>query len=116
MRRILVEKARQRKSLKLGGHLQRVDLDDACDNVEIPFDDLLSLDEALTKLAFEDPQKAKLVELRYFAGFSEEAAAEMLGISRATASRHWSYAKAYLFCAVTGSEKEAGDSEGRKKS
>ena len=102
MRRILVERARQRKSLKAGGHLNRVNLDDACLLDEMPIDDLISLDVALNKLAEEDPKKAKLVELRYFAGLSEEEAANALGISRATASRYWTYAKSWLHCAVSG--------------
>ena len=68
----------------------------------MPIDDLISLDEALSKLAEEDPQKAKLVELRYFAGLSEVDAAAMMGISRATAARYWSYAKSWLYCAVSG--------------
>ena len=104
MRRILVERARHRNSQKAGGHLQRVDLENAQTMSEIPLDDLLSLDEALHELAVEDPQKARLVELRYFAGQSEEDAAAMMGISRATASRYWSYAKAWLYCAVSGDD------------
>lgn len=102
MRRILVERARQRKSLKAGGQLQRVDMQEASSEGSLPIDDLISLDEALSKLAEEDPQKAKLVELRYFAGLSEVDAAAMMGISRATAARYWSYAKSWLYCAVSG--------------
>ncbi len=62
--------------------------------------DIVALDQALAKLAVEDPVKADLVKLRYFAGLSIEQAAEVLGISRATAVRHWSFAKAWLFNSV----------------
>jgi DNA-directed RNA polymerase specialized sigma24 family protein len=65
----------------------------------VPSEDVLALDEALTKLAIEDPVKARLVDLRYFAGLSVEDAARVLGISRATADRHWHYAKVWLYCA-----------------
>jgi RNA polymerase sigma factor (sigma-70 family) len=67
-----------------------------------PDDELLALDEALELLAAQDPQKARLVELRYFAGLTGEQAAEVLGISAATADRHWAYAKACLQNAVCG--------------
>lgn len=63
---------------------------------EAPADDVLALDEALTRLAATDAVKAELVKLRYFAGLSLEEAASVLGISRATASRYWSYARAWL--------------------
>lgn len=66
----------------------------------IPTDDLLALNEALTRLAAEDPAKAELVKLRYFAGLSIEEAARALDISAATAKRHWAYARAWLFRAV----------------
>jgi DNA-directed RNA polymerase specialized sigma subunit len=62
----------------------------------------LALDEALAKLAQEDPVKAQLVQLRYFAGLTEEQAAQALNISRATASRYWSYAQAWLFHEING--------------
>ncbi len=84
----------------------------AIDEVEIesgaPTEDVLALDEALTKLAGEDPIKARLVNLRYFAGLSVEDAAKVLGISRATADRHWHYAKVWLYCEVHGSEQRPG--------
>ena len=76
---------------------------------EQPADDLLALDEALTQLAEEDPVKAQLVKLRYFAGLSVEQTAEALGISRATADRYWAYAKVWLYQAVTGEAKPASD-------
>ncbi len=97
MRRILIENARRKKSLKHGGDRQRVDLDDAADALGESSDDLIALDGALAKLTAEDPTKAELVKLRYFAGLSIDQAAEVLGISRATAVRHWSFARAWLF-------------------
>jgi RNA polymerase sigma factor (TIGR02999 family) len=117
MRRILIENARRKKSLKRGGDRQRVDFDDAAGAVSqassprfeagtpsIRSDDLLALDEALAKLAAEDATKTDLVKLRYFAGLSIDQAAEVLGISRATAIRHWSFARAWLFqCIKAGS-------------
>jgi len=96
MRRILIENARCKMSLKRGGGCQRVDLDDAAALNE-DSSDLIALDEALAKLAAEDPTKVDLVKLRYFAGLSIDQAAEVLGISRATAVRHWSFTRAWLF-------------------
>jgi RNA polymerase sigma factor (TIGR02999 family) len=97
MRRILIENARRKQRLRHGGNHQRVEMQDADLAVQAPPDELIALDEALTKLGEEDPAKADLVKLRYFAGLTLEQAAEMLGISRATADRHWSYARAWLF-------------------
>jgi RNA polymerase sigma factor (TIGR02999 family) len=108
MRRILVESARRKGSLKRGAHHQRVSLDQAMSVSDPPSDDLLSLDEALDRLAQEDPVKADLVKLRYFAGLSVEQTAEALGISRATADRYWSYAKVWLYQAVTGEDEPTG--------
>ena len=99
MRRILIENARRKKSLKHGGGRKRINFDEAIltnDN-DTPADDLIALDEALEKLAKEDPVKAELVKLRYFAGLTVEQAAEILEISRATAVRYWTYARACLF-------------------
>lgn len=98
MRRILIERARQRRQLKRGGCGRRVPLLDeqlAVDPVDC--DALLALDEVLELFAGHAPDKARLVKLRYFAGLSEVEAAEVLGISRATAARWWAYAKAWLF-------------------
>ena len=97
MRRILIDNARRKRRLRHGGGQQRVDLDDACMANEGPCDDLVALDEALTRLALEDPVKADLVKLRYFTGLTIEQAAKVLGISRATADRYWSYARSWLF-------------------
>ena len=99
MRRILVESARRKKSRKRGGDLQRVDLDESLALNTSP-DELLALDEALEKLAREDPVKAKLVKLRCFAGLSHQEAARALGISRPTADRYWAYAKTRLYCEI----------------
>jgi len=100
MRRILVENARRKARIKHGGELARVDLPDL--DVAGDQDDqrLLALDEALTQLESEEPAKAHLVKLRYFAGMTLDEAADSLGISRATASRHWTYARAWLFDAM----------------
>lgn len=99
MRRILVEAARRKKRLKHGGGRQRLDLE-ANEPAAAARDDLLALDDALTRLAAEDPSAAELVKLRFYAGLSIEQAAEMLGLSRASAYRLWSYARAWLRCEV----------------
>lgn len=96
MRRILVENARRKNRRKHGGDRQQVDLDPAEIVCSIPDENLLALDEAVTRLAEEDPQKANLVQLRYFAGLTIAEAASALGISEVTAKRHWRYARAWL--------------------
>ena len=105
MRRILVENARRKRAEKHGGRLVRQELDDVDIAAPAPSEDLLALDEALAKLEANDPVKAQLVKLRYFAGLSEEDAARALGVSRATVQRHWRYAKAWLLDELRG----AGD-------
>jgi RNA polymerase sigma factor (TIGR02999 family) len=107
MRRILVDNARRRRRPKHGGDLRRVGLEEASPAGLDRSEDLLALDEALAKLVVEDPGKAELVKLRYFGGFSVEEAADLLGISRATAKRHWAYARAWLYAAIS----EAGEAE-----
>jgi RNA polymerase sigma factor (TIGR02999 family) len=102
MRRILIENARRKGRLKRGGDHRRVALPDVALSVDATADDLAALDAALTALAAEDPAKANLVKLRYFAGLSVEDAAACLGISRATADRWWAYARAWLFDRVHG--------------
>jgi RNA polymerase sigma factor (TIGR02999 family) len=99
MRRILIEQARHKRRQRHGGGRRRVDLPDV-PAVEQSPDDLLALDEALTKLGTEDPAAAAVVKLRLYAGQSVEEAAETLGISRAHAYRHWTYARAWLRCAL----------------
>jgi RNA polymerase sigma factor (TIGR02999 family) len=96
MRRILVESARRKASLKRGGQRTRVDLGEQWSlDPEHP-ENLLALDEALERLAAEDPVKAKLVNLRFFAGLSHQEAAQTLRLSRSTADRYWVYVKAWL--------------------
>src|SRR5579883_2490635 len=103
MRRILVENARRKGRSKHGGGLIRHDLDDA-DQIAEPevHEDLLALDEALTKFTSVDPQAAQLVQLRYFAGLSIPEAAKVLGVSPRTADRLWAFARAWLLREVGG--------------
>jgi RNA polymerase sigma factor (TIGR02999 family) len=100
MRRLLIDNARRKQAQKRGGGLQRHPLDGLA--APEPDAELLALDEALHQLAAKDPEKAKLVELRYFAGLTGEQAAQVLGISPTTADRHWAYARAWLQAAVRG--------------
>jgi RNA polymerase sigma factor (TIGR02999 family) len=105
MQRILVDQARRKHSRKRGGSRRRVDLDAGAllaAPEECAAEDLLALDEALQQLEAEDPLKARLVRLRYFAGLSLPEAAEALGISAATAKRHWVYARSWLYGKVHG--------------
>ena len=96
MRRILVDRARDRRRLKRGGGRGRVDLDLGPVSLDAPGDDLIDLDLALTDLSREDPLCARLVSLRFFAGLTQAEAAEALGLARRTADRHWAYARAWL--------------------
>ena len=93
------QNAHRKKSLQRGGDLNRIDLREASGTGgdQSLADDLIALDEALTRLACADRTKAELVKLRYFAGLTLEQAAEALGISRATAARHWTFARAWLY-------------------
>jgi RNA polymerase sigma factor (TIGR02999 family) len=100
MRYILVDTARRKLAGKRGANPQRHPLDGLCSPQ--PDEELLALDEALRKLAEVDPQKARLVELRYFIGLTGEQAAEALGISPSTADRHWAYTRAWLQAEVRG--------------
>lgn len=104
MRRILVESARRKSRVKHGGDLQRVGLDEQDVPVRPPPEEILALDEALTRLAAQDAEAARVVDLRFFAGLSIEEAADVLGISRATAYRQWAYARAWLRCEIGGDE------------
>jgi RNA polymerase sigma factor (TIGR02999 family) len=104
MRRALVDNARRKAAEKRGGRRERQDLDGVDLAAPAPPDDLLALDEALAKLEARDAVKARLVKLRYFAGLSEQDAAEALGVSRATAHRHWRYARAWLLNELGGDE------------
>jgi RNA polymerase sigma factor (TIGR02999 family) len=106
MRRILVENARRRASLKRGGNLRRLDFEEALTVNQQRPDDILALSEALDHLAGEDPVKAELVKLRCFIGMSHQEAADTLGISRPTADRYWAYAKARLYCELVDDASE----------
>lgn len=102
MCRILVDSARRKRTRKHGGDRRRVELPDLPAEPDVEDERLLALDAALTRLADEDPVAARVVELRHFAGLSIEDAAATLGLSRATAYRHWTYARAWLRDAVCG--------------
>ena len=97
MRRILVDNTRRHRTQKRGGRLERVDSPELAESTKVNPVDLLALDEALKRLEALHPQKAQVVKLRFFAGCGLEETAQMLGISRATAQRHWAYARAWLF-------------------
>jgi len=101
MRRILIESARRKQRLKHGAGRQRVELEDVDIAIEGPSIDLITLDEALSKLAKEDPSAAELVKMRFFAGLTLDQVAAVMGISRRTADRNWAYAKAWLYQQIT---------------
>ena len=103
MRRILIDQARRKRRPKHGGDLHRVELDDALSLAE-PREDVLALDEALARLAAQEPVKAELVKLRYFAGLSLDEAAACLNISPATAKRYWAFARAWLYAALADTD------------
>ena len=102
MRRILIENARRKQSLKRGGDRQRLTLDSGVLASSEPDEDLLALDHALRRLESEQPVKAQLVKLRYFAGLTQAQAADTLGISLTTADRYWAYARAWLHQEIFG--------------
>jgi RNA polymerase sigma factor (TIGR02999 family) len=102
MRRILVERARRKRRQKHGGDRVRADLLDADPIVHTPPHEILAVNETLDRLAAEDGQAAELVKLRYFGGLSVEEAAQALGLSLATAYRHWTYARAWVRCEILG--------------
>jgi RNA polymerase sigma factor (TIGR02999 family) len=102
MRRILVENARRKMSLKRGGDRERLELNEEQLVAPVPRQDLLALDEALDRLGTRDPVKAELVKLRYFAGLTLDQAAAALELSPATADRYWAYARAWLHQEITG--------------
>jgi RNA polymerase sigma factor (TIGR02999 family) len=100
MRRILIDRARHKQSCKAGGGRRRLDLDDIEPALEENDDRLLALDEALRQLEAEDPRKAELVKLRFFAGLTAEQAAAALGVSLSTAEKDWAYARSWLRVAI----------------
>jgi len=97
MRHILIDSVRRKQTLRHGGRQARVDIQDVQIAAQADDDELLAVHDVLDKLAAESPQKAELTKLRYFAGMTFEEAAEVLDISVATAKRHWSYARAWLY-------------------
>jgi RNA polymerase sigma factor (TIGR02999 family) len=108
MRRILIERARRKKRQVHGGGCQKVDLDPDLVAAREPAEELLALNAALDKLAEHDPLKARLVELRYFAGLTGDQAASILGISPSTADRHWTFARAWLRREIQGEGSRRG--------
>ena len=105
MRRILVDNARRKRRPVHGGERHRVELDEGCSISVDRLDEVMMVDEALSKLAAESPEKAELVKLRYFAGMTVSEAADAIGISRATADRYWAYAKVFLYCEMQDANK-----------
>src|SRR6201982_3708938 len=104
MRRIMVDHARERNSLKRGGGALKVTLDEAALVTETRSEELLALDEALERLAVQDPRKSQIVELRYFGGLNVEEIAAFLKLSDRTVKREWRIAKAWLYRALSGEE------------
>jgi RNA polymerase sigma factor (TIGR02999 family) len=102
MRRILVDNAYRKQTIKRGGHLKRVELSDAQAATQPMGDDLIALNEALEELAEHEPQTAELVNLRYFAGLTNKQAAQILGISPRKADSLWAYAKVWLHERIVG--------------
>lgn len=100
MRRVLIDAARSKAAVKHGGGRRRVPLEDGAAAVRSP-EGLIALDEVLTRFAVEEPAKAKLVELRFFAGMTTPEAAAALGVSVATAERWWAYARTWLYAALS---------------
>jgi RNA polymerase sigma factor (TIGR02999 family) len=102
MRRILIDNARRKQSIKRGGPLVRHDLENVEISIPEPSEELLALDEALEKLAQTDKQAAELVKLRYFGGVTAKEAAEILGISDRTGDRLWAFARSWLMKEIRG--------------
>ena len=102
MRRILIDRAREKRSEKRGGTRKRLDIDAVDVAIQATPDQLLAIDDALAKLTRADPAAARLVELRYFGGLTVEESGKALGISTATAYRHWKYARVWLHGELLG--------------
>jgi RNA polymerase sigma factor (TIGR02999 family) len=107
MRRILIDRARDKRRFKRGGRWRRLHADDINPAMEQSPDDLLALDEALAKLAQEDQVCAELVKLRLFTGLTLGEAAETLGIARRTADRYWAFARSWLYDALSWEDRPA---------
>ena len=101
MRRLLVDYGRQKRTLKRGGSLERIDLDVAAVDPLAPHEEILAVNEALDRLAAIDPRQARIVELRYFGGLTEEETAEVLQVSTRTVKRDWTVARAWLYAELT---------------
>jgi RNA polymerase sigma factor (TIGR02999 family) len=114
MRRILVNRARDKRRLKRGGDRGRVDLDEIAIVDDGERLDILALDEALDALAREEPACAELVKLRFFAGLTQEESAAALGVTRRTADRYWAFARAWLLQALGGVDEPAGGEDPEK--
>ena len=106
MRRILVENARRKARVKHGGGRQRIELDEHIAALPAASDDLLALDEALTRLEARDPRRAEIVQLRFFGGLSMPEIADQLGVSLATVERHWAFVRVWLYTELTGHPEE----------
>ena len=106
MRRLLVENARRKSRLKHGGERQRLSLEAAESLLEMPCDDLIALDEALTRLAALDPLKAEVVKLRFFGGLTMPEVAKSLDLSLATAERYWTFSRTWLYAELTEEDRE----------
>jgi RNA polymerase sigma factor (TIGR02999 family) len=104
MRRILVEQARRKRRVRHGGGRTRIDFDEACTFAHPPSQDLLALDEALTRLAVLNPVRAEVVKLRFFAGLTMPEIARTLSISLPTAERYWAFARTWLYAELTEDE------------
>jgi RNA polymerase sigma factor (TIGR02999 family) len=114
MRRILVENARRKKRLKHGGGRERIHFEAVDSLAQEQSEDLVALDEALSKLAVKDPASAELVNLRYFGGLTMAEIAEVLGVSLATAERKWSYARTWLFAEMTNRDNSPASEKNRR--
>jgi len=97
MRRILIENARRKFRLKRGGHQVRLDIEQLELAATTPDEKILLIDEALERLQAEDPEKARVVVLKFFGGYTNQEVAENIGVTERTVERHWAYAKAWLF-------------------
>jgi len=107
MRRLLVENARRKKRLKHGGDMRQISLEEAEVQVHPISEDLVALDEALTRLAAHDRIKAEVVKLRYFAGLTMPEIADTLNLSLATVERHWTYARTWLYADLADPDSES---------
>jgi RNA polymerase sigma factor (TIGR02999 family) len=109
MRRILIEQARRKGRVRHGGGKKRIDLEEACSLLEPPSEDLLALDEALTRLAALNAARAEVVKLRFFAGLTMSEIAQALRISVPTAERYWAFARTWLYAQLKLDEPPADE-------